>query len=79
MHLSDKYNKIYKMYGKYIKIIHIHISHFKQCKQYRCTQSLNESKFEVAFVIGGYGHYGSRSIYLSVDEFSNVISMDVVC
>jgi len=39
------------MYGKYIKIIHIHISQCKQYKQYRCTQSLNESKFEVAFLI----------------------------
>jgi hypothetical protein len=31
------------MYGKYIKIIHIRISHFKQRKQYRCTQSLTLS------------------------------------
>jgi len=79
MHLLDKHNKIYKMYRKYIKIIHIRISHFKQCKQYRCTQSLNESKFEVAFLIVGYGHYGSRSTYLSVDEFSSLISGDFVC
>jgi hypothetical protein len=62
-----------------IKIIHIRISHFKQCKQYRYKQSLNEPKFEVAFLIVGYGHSGSRSIYLSVDEFSSVISVDVVC
>jgi len=41
------------MYGKYIKIIHI--SQCKQYKQYRCTQSLNESKFEVAFLIFLYG------------------------
>jgi hypothetical protein len=67
------------MCGKYIKIIHIRISHFKHCKQYRCTQSLNESKFEVAFSIVGYGQYGSRSIYLSIDEFSSIISVDVVC
>jgi hypothetical protein len=67
------------MYGKDIKITHICISHFKQCKQYRCTQTLNESKFEVAFLIVVYGHYGRRSIYLSVDKFSSVISVDVVC
>lgn len=70
---------MYNMYGTYIKIIHIRISQCKQCKQYRCTQSLNESKFEVAFLIFGYGHYGGRSVYLSVGDCNNVISDDVVC
>jgi hypothetical protein len=41
------------MYGTCIKIIHIRISHFKQCKQYRGTQSLNELNFEVTFLILG--------------------------
>lgn len=67
------------MCGKYSRIIHIRISQCNQCKQYRCTQSLNESKFEVAFLIFGYGHYGDRSVYLLVGDCNRVIPEDVVC